>query len=212
MNKGAVDGKAVQMYGIGMVAFVLFLSNLVGVPVLPELSVELGATRSEIPIVMSAALVTVVVVQFFTGALADQYSRKRLVLVGALLGATSSLLIPLSTHWLQLVGLRVLGGLADAIAMPALLAITATLGKDRPGRFFGILRGGQGLSYDAAMDLSLFVGPLLSIPVYGVTGRIEFVFLILCIPPILWLFVWGLWVFGKAAKPFRTLPYSRIDE
>jgi predicted MFS family arabinose efflux permease len=31
--------------------------------------------------------------------------------------------------------------------MPALLAITVTLGKDTPGKFFGILRGSQGLSF-----------------------------------------------------------------
>ncbi|MFC1522084.1 MFS transporter, partial [Elusimicrobiota bacterium] len=67
-----------QMYGIGMMAFILFLSTLVGVPVLPELSKELGADASEIPIVLSAALVTVVIFQFFSGFLADKYSRKKM--------------------------------------------------------------------------------------------------------------------------------------
>ena len=135
------------MYGVGLMAFILFLSTMVGVPVLPQLSKELGADATGVPIVVSAALATVVLAQFFTGALADRFSKRAVVLAGALLGSASSLLCVVATHWTHLVVFRVIGGLADAIAMPALLALTATLGRDRPGRFFGILRGSQGLSY-----------------------------------------------------------------
>jgi len=136
-----------RMYGIGLMAFILFLSTLVGAPVLPQLSQELDAGATEIPIVASAALATVVVVQFFTGILADRYSKRRLIPIGALIGSVSSLLCAVATHWTQLALLRVIGGVADAIAMPALLAITASLGADQPGKFFGILRSSQGLSY-----------------------------------------------------------------
>ena len=138
-----------RMYAIGLMAFVLFLSSLVSLPVLPRLSAELGADTHEIPIVVSAALATVVVAQFFAGSLADRFSRKRLILLGAFLGSVSSLLCVLVDSWVELLLLRVVGGVADAISMPALLAITSTLGKDTPGRFFGILRGSQGLSFVA---------------------------------------------------------------
>jgi len=141
------------MYGVGIVAFVLFLSTLIGVPVLPQLSKVLGAGTVGIPVVVSAALATVVVAQFFTGILADRYSRRRLVLIGALVGSISSLLCVIATHWTQLVVLRVIGGVADAIAMPALLVITSSLGRDQPGKFFGILRGSQGLSFAVAPAL-----------------------------------------------------------
>ncbi len=135
------------MYGVGLMAFVLFLSTLVGVPVLPRLSQELGASGTQIPIVVSAALATVVVVQFFTGILADRYSTRSLILIGASVGSVSSFLCAIATHWTHLAALRIIGGVADAIAMPALLAVTARLGTDQPGRFFGILRGSQGLSF-----------------------------------------------------------------
>lgn len=135
------------MYGIGILAFILFLSTLIGIPVLPALSVELGASATKIPIVVSAALATVVIAQLFTGILADRYSVRILVLTGALLGAISSFLCVVATHWVQLTVFRVMGGIADAIAMPALLVITASLAKDQPGKFFGILRGSQGLSF-----------------------------------------------------------------
>ena len=135
------------MYAVGVMAFIIFLSSLVSLPVLPRLSVELGAKAYQIPIVVSAALATVVVVQFFSGFLADRFSRRRLIQIGTLLGALSSLLCLVASDWKVLAALRVLGGVADAISMPALLAITSTLGKDSPGRFFGILRGSQGLSF-----------------------------------------------------------------
>jgi MFS family permease len=136
-----------QMYGIGIMAFILFLSTLVGLPVLPALAVELGAGPTGAAFVVSAALMTVVFIQFFAGVLADRYSKRRLILIGALIGALSSLLCVVADHWTQLAALRILGGIADAISMPALLATTASLGKNTPGKFFGILRGSQGLSF-----------------------------------------------------------------
>ena len=135
------------MYGVGLLAFVLFLSTLIGAPVLPALSRQLGAGTTEIPIVVSASLATVVIAQLFTGFLADRYSKRALILTGALIGAVSSLLCVAATNWIQLAILRVVGGVADAVAMPALLVITASLAKDKPGKFFGILRGSQGLSF-----------------------------------------------------------------
>ncbi|GEM_PF-4881053 len=62
-----------RMYGVGLMAFILFLSTMVGVPVLPQLSKELGADAAGVPIVVSAALATVVLAQFFTGVLAETY-------------------------------------------------------------------------------------------------------------------------------------------
>ncbi|MEW6184622.1 MAG: MFS transporter [Thermodesulfobacteriota bacterium] len=143
------DGKdnTGQMVGVGIMSFILFLSTLVGLPVLPALAIELGAGPTGAAFVVSAALMTVVSVQFFAGVLADRYSKRRLILIGALMGAISSLLCVFANHWTQLAALRILGGIADAIAMPALLATTASLGKNTPGKFFGILRGSQGLSF-----------------------------------------------------------------
>jgi MFS family permease len=97
-----------QMYAIGIISFILFLSTLIGVPVLPDLSRELGASSTEIPLVVSAALATVVIAQFFTGILADRYSKRKLLLSGALVGSISSLLCAVASHWSQLAMLRVI--------------------------------------------------------------------------------------------------------
>lgn len=155
------------MYAVGVMAFVLFLSTLVGLPVLPQLSEDLGAGPSDIPIVVSAALATVVILQFFVGILADRFSKRRLILIGALMGSVTSFLCAVATDWTQLVVLRILGGAADAIAMPALLATTAVLGKEQPGKFFGILRSSQGLSF--------VVGPALGSAFSFISLRAPFV-------------------------------------
>ena len=187
-----------KMYAIGLMAFIIFLITLVSLPVLPRLSTELGAETYQIPIVVPAALATVVVAQFFAGALADRFSRQRLILVGTALGSVSSLLCLIASDWVHLVVLRVLGGVADAISMPALLAITSTLGKDAPGRFFGILRSSQGLSFvvgpamgafDSLMDLSLLIAPLLGVVALGMTGEMAYPLLVAVLPAFLALFV-----------------------
>ena len=82
-----------RMYGIGIMTFILLLSTLVGVPVLPHLSETLGASATEIPIVVSAAWAAAVIAKFFTGILADRYSRRGLILIGALMGSISSNLL-----------------------------------------------------------------------------------------------------------------------
>jgi MFS family permease len=43
--------------------------------------------------------------------------------------------------------MRILGGVADAVSMPALLGLTAEIGEGRQGTFFGALRSAQGLSF-----------------------------------------------------------------
>jgi len=136
-----------RMYALGVMSFVLFLSTLAGVPVLPKLSTELGADLSMIPVIVSASLIAVVLIQPFTGVLADRFPRKWVVFAGALAGSLTSLACVFATSWRQLLFLRAAGGAADAISMPAILAITASLAEGQQGRFLGILRSSQGLSF-----------------------------------------------------------------
>ncbi len=135
------------IYLIALTSFVLFLSTQVGVPVLPALAAQLGADARGVAATLSAALITLVLLQFFGGVLADRYGRRRVLASGAFLGGITSLLCAIAGHWQLLLALRVLGGAADAIAMPALLGLTAEIAEGRHGSFFGILRSSQGLSF-----------------------------------------------------------------
>jgi MFS family permease len=136
-----------RLAGLAVITFVLFLSTLVGTPVLPELAAQLGADAGMTAAILSSALMTVVLLQFFTGGLADRYGRRRVLGSAAFVGGLSSLACALAGDWRWLLGMRILGGVADAVSMPALLGLTADISQGRQGTFFGILRSAQGLSF-----------------------------------------------------------------
>ncbi len=138
---------------LAFLTFVLFLSTQIGVPSLPRLSAEMGANPQEMAAVLSSALMTLVALQFISGALADRYGRRAVLVVGAALGGLTSLLCAFVTQWQWLLALRVLGGAADAIAMPALLGLTAEISEGKQGAFFGVLRSSQGLSFIVAPSI-----------------------------------------------------------
>jgi MFS family permease len=132
---------------LALTTFVLFLSTLVGTPAIPELAARLGADAGATAATLSSAMMTLVLLQFFTGGLADRYGR-RLVLGGAALaGGLTSLGCAAAGNWRWLLAMRVLGGVADAVSMPALLGLTAEISEGRQGAFFGALRSAQGLSF-----------------------------------------------------------------
>jgi MFS family permease len=143
----------VPIHLLALVTFILFLSTQIGVPSLPRLSAEMGANPQEMAAVLSSALMTLVALQFFSGVLADRFGRRAILVVGAALGGIASLLCAFVTQWQWLLTLRVLGGAADAIAMPALLGLTAEMSEGRQGAFFGVLRSSQGLSFIIAPSI-----------------------------------------------------------
>lgn len=132
---------------LALTTFVLFLSTLVGMPVIPDLAAELGAGEGATAAILSSALMTVVLLQFFTGGLADRYGRRLVLGSAALAGGLTSLGCALAGDWHWLLAMRILGGVADAVSMPALLGLTAEISEGRQGTFFGVLRSAQGLSF-----------------------------------------------------------------
>lgn len=142
-----------QVYLLATITFVLFLSTQIGVPALPSVSAELGANPQEMAAVLSSALMTLVALQFVSGFFADHYGRRIVLVAGAALGGLTSLLCAFAAHWQQLLALRIVGGAADAIAMPALLGLTAEMSAGRQGTFFGVLRSSQGLSFILAPSI-----------------------------------------------------------
>jgi DHA1 family bicyclomycin/chloramphenicol resistance-like MFS transporter len=92
---------------LALVTFILFLSTQIAVPALPRLSAELGANPQEMAAVLSSALMTLVALQFFSGALADRYGRRAMLVVGAALRRLTSLLCAFAMHWEWLLALRV---------------------------------------------------------------------------------------------------------
>jgi len=144
VSKKRVD---IAIYLLSLATFVTFLSAQLITPVVPVLANKLGAEDLNIASVSGAYIILLALFQIFTGAIADRYGKRRTIAFGAFLAATSSLLCVFAWSWKQILTLRAFGGVADAIAGPALLALVAELSGERKGKAMGIFRSSQGLSF-----------------------------------------------------------------
>ena len=143
----------IAIYLLGLATFVTFLSANLITPIIPVLAEKLGAQDLSIASVSGAYIILLALFQIFTGALADRFGKRRTIAIGAFLAALSSILCVISWSWEQMLILRGLGGVADAIAGPALLALVAELSGKQKGKAMGIFRGSQGLA--------LIIGPTI---------------------------------------------------
>ena len=105
------------------VSFIIMLdSNIVAVS-LPTIARDLGANFSDIEWVVSAYVLTFAALLMPSGALADRYGRRRVVLAGLALFTFASLLCGLAQHAWLLNAARALQGFGAALQLSAALAI-----------------------------------------------------------------------------------------
>lgn len=140
-----------------------FLSAYLITPVVPVLAEGLGAEDLSVASISGLHIVLLALFQIFTGALADQYGKRRIIALGAFLAALSSILCVIAQSWEQLLILRAVGGIADAIAGPALLALVAELSGKQKGKAMGIFRSSQGLAFILGPTLGGTIAHFLSI-------------------------------------------------
>lgn len=137
----------IAIYLLGLATFVTFLSANLVTPIIPVLAEKLGAQNLSIASVSGAYIILLALFQIFTGAFADRFGKRKTIAIGAFLAALSSILCVIALSWEQMLVLRGLGGVADAIAGPALLALVAELSGKQKGKAMGIFRGSQGLAF-----------------------------------------------------------------
>jgi len=137
----------IAIYLLGLATFVTFLSANLITPIIPVLAEKLGAQDLSIASVSGAYIILLAFFQIFTGAFADRFGKRKTIAIGALLAALSSILCVIALSWEQMLILRGLGGVADAIAGPALLALVAELSGRQKGKAMGIFRSSQGLAF-----------------------------------------------------------------
>ncbi len=148
---------------LAIATFSIFLSTNLIKPVLPVLAESLGGEDLEIASIMMISIILLSLIQPFGGALADRYGYNKMIVIGGLIGAFSSLLCIFANNWNQLLILRGLGGLADAISGPAILAIVASISERRRGFVFGIFRSSQGLSFMIGPIIGAIIAKIFSL-------------------------------------------------
>ena len=148
---------------LALTSFILFLSANLVKPVLPVMAKELRGNELEISSVLMISIVLLSLTQPVTGTLADKYGYIKLIVLGSLVGALSSLACAYATSWKDLFILRALGGLADAISAPAILALVASISSRRRGLVFGVFRCSQGLSFVLGPIIGATIAKLISL-------------------------------------------------
>ncbi|TDN91928.1 multidrug effflux MFS transporter [Microbacterium sp. BK668] len=179
-------------------------------PVLPALTVELGAVTSAAQLTVTACLIGLAGGQLVAGPLSDRFGRRGVLLIGVIAYIVTSLLCALSPSIELLISARLVQGLAGGVG----IVIAQAAGRDvyegpRLIRFYGRLTVIGGLA--------AIVGPLLGGQVALLTDwRGLFVALaaigVVLLAATIWLFPETLPVderrtggFAQTGRDFRTL-------
>lgn len=134
------------LYLLCSISFIAYFSGNLIKPLIPILADRLGGGELGVAAASGVQILTLSLFQILAGAVADRYGRRRAVVLGFLLGASTSILCIYAVNWGQLTLLRAIGGVADAIVGPAILALVVELSGGERGFGMGLFRGSQGLA------------------------------------------------------------------
>lgn len=124
---------------------------------------SLGIPAWQIGVILGVQLLSIVFVKPLMGRVSDRVGRRRVILPGLLIGATSVVLLPYFPNFIGLTALSLAFGLGFATVTSSTVALVADLTKDgRYGSSMGVLR--------TVMDVGQSIGPVLTGFMVGVAG------------------------------------------
>ncbi|MFN3751811.1 MAG: MFS transporter [Thiobacillus sp.] len=124
---------------------------------------SLGIPAWQIGVILGVQLVSIVFTKPLMGRVSDRVGRRRVILPGLLIGATSVVLLPLFPSFIGLTMLSLVFGLGFATVTSSTAALVADLTKDgRYGSSMGVLR--------TVMDVGQSIGPVLTGFMVGAAG------------------------------------------
>lgn len=146
-NRGAI---LLLMFNI----FLAFVGIGLVIPIMPTYMNVLGISGTTVGFLVAVFALTQFIVSPYAGSWADRYGRKKIIVIGMLLFAVSELIFGLASDALLLFLSRMLGGVAAAFIMPAVMAyvVDITTEQDR----------GMGMGWiSAAISTGFIVGPAI---------------------------------------------------
>jgi MFS family permease len=122
---------------------------------LPIFAISLKISIAQIGIVISINIIVTAIFQRLFGSVADRFDKNRLILLGCVVMGGLLFIIPFAYNFMQLLIISIIIGLGRAIALPASMAITTKLGKEKGmGSVIGLL--------GTAMNVGMVLGPVIS--------------------------------------------------
>ncbi|MBD3922528.1 MFS transporter [Paenibacillus sp. PR3] len=105
--------------------FLVFTGIGLAIPIMPKFMEELGITGSAVGLLVAAFSLTQFLFSPLAGRLADSYGRKKMIVIGMFVFAVSEWLFGIAESSTLLFVSRMLGGIAAALIMPAVMAYAA---------------------------------------------------------------------------------------
>jgi len=122
---------------------------------LPLLALELQLSSSQVGIILGSNIFLIALLQRVCGDLADRLNPTHMIIVGTFISGLAVVGMPFVEGFGLILGLNILMGIGNGIAMPAGFVITGQLGKEMGmGSIMGIT--------DAGWSLGMIVSPILS--------------------------------------------------
>jgi len=122
---------------------------------LPLLALGMRLSSSQVGIILGANIFLIALLQRVCGDLADRISPIRMIIIGTFISGLAVAGMPFVDGFTLVLGLNILMGIGNGIAMPAGFVITGQLGKEMGmGSIMGIT--------DAGWSLGMIVSPILS--------------------------------------------------
>jgi DHA1 family multidrug resistance protein-like MFS transporter len=141
------------------IAFASYFATSLRLPVVPLFAVTLGATTSEVGFINSSFLLMCGLLALPFGILGDRWGRKRIISIGLVIAAGTSLLLYWSRTPLELVGIYLGFGVGLAMIGPSLMAQVADIS---PPTHLGRAYGWYTTSIYTAMSLGPAAGGVLA--------------------------------------------------
>lgn len=128
--------------------FTDLLAYSIAVPVLPDITAQLGVSPTVIGFLFASFGVTLLTVSVPVGALSDRIGRRAPLVAGMIVLAASTLLFAFARTLPALFAARLLQGAADAITWGVGLALVADVyGPAERGRVMGLVMAGSNLGF-----------------------------------------------------------------
>jgi EmrB/QacA subfamily drug resistance transporter len=181
-----------------LASFVAFLDGSVINVALPAISKELGGGLTTQQWVVDAYLITLGALMLIAGSFSDLFGRKRILVIGLIGFAVTSILCAIAPNSLFLIVSRALQGVAGALLVPSSLALIIS-------SFSGSLQAKAIGYWTAWTGIAFVIGPLLGgFFVDALSWRLIFAINIVPITITIWL-IWYI------KKPDIYQKNARID-
>jgi MFS transporter, DHA1 family, multidrug resistance protein len=151
-----------------LVMFLVMVGFGIIIPVLPFYAEEIGATPTQLGLLMAVYSLMQLIFAPFWGRLSDKIGRKPILMIGITGLALSFFIQALATELWMLFAARIIGGILSSANMPTAMAYVADITTpENRGKGMGIIGAAVGLGFVFGPAIGgIFSGTSMSLPFY----------------------------------------------